>query len=317
MKTRSRQTPKLSAAVAALAMAVGLAACGGGGSAAGGGSSGGMPGKGKPTVTFGDKNFPEEFLLGELYTQALRAKGYTVKLKGNIGSSEIIDKALTSGKIDAYPEYTGVIITVIGGKTNTHPKSEEKAYQMAKKIEAKRGFALLEPTPFQDTDALAVKPPYAKKHHLETIGDLKSVDHWRFGGPAENKTRYEGLVGIHKAYGLHNVTFVPLEIGLQYQALNSGKIDVATVFTTDGQLLQKNKYAVLKDTKHIFGFQQAAPVVNKKVLKKEGPAFKRTLNKVSSLLTFKAMQQLNAAVVLNHQDAGKVASKFLKANGLK
>src|SRR5437588_12876880 len=57
-------------------------------------ASGAQPGKGKPAVTIGDKNFTEEYILGNLYAQALQAKGFTVNLKSNIGSSELTDKAL-------------------------------------------------------------------------------------------------------------------------------------------------------------------------------------------------------------------------------
>lgn len=73
----------------------------------------GQPGKGKPAVTLGDKNFTEQFILGELYAQALRAKGYTVNLKPDIGPSGVTDAALVSGQIDLYPEYTGVIISAL------------------------------------------------------------------------------------------------------------------------------------------------------------------------------------------------------------
>jgi osmoprotectant transport system substrate-binding protein len=72
-----------------------------------------QPGKGKPPVTIGTKDFTEEFILGELYKGALEAKGYTVNLKKNIGATEIIDTALTSHKIDAYPEYTGESVATV------------------------------------------------------------------------------------------------------------------------------------------------------------------------------------------------------------
>src|SRR5581483_3701557 len=122
---RSVAKPALVAVIALLAVVV-LAACGssssstsssGGASASSGssfsassGSSGSssQPGKGKPPIVLGDKNFTEEFILGDLYQQALQAKGYTVTLKANICSSELTDKALTSGQIQMYPEYTGV-----------------------------------------------------------------------------------------------------------------------------------------------------------------------------------------------------------------
>jgi osmoprotectant transport system substrate-binding protein len=325
----TRLIKRLLALGLAAALVVAVAACGsnssststsapastGASTAAGGSSSSGdMPGKGKPAMTMGDKNFTEQFILGELYAQALRAKGFTVNLKANIGSSEIIDKALTSGKIDWYPEYTGVITTELA-KITDHPKSAQQTYNLAKGWESKRGFALLQKTPFFDADCIAVNPPFAQKNGLKTVGDLKKVSHWKYGGPPENKTRYQGVVGLEQAYGLHNFTFVPLSIGLQYNALDSKKIDAAACFTTDGQL-KGGKYTVLKDTKGIFGYQNVAPVVSKKLLKAQGPAFAQILNEVSSKLTVPAMQTMNAAVQLDKQKPAVVAQKFLQANGL-
>jgi len=92
--------------------------------------------------------------------------------------------------------------------------------------------------------------------------------------------------------------------------VDSGQIQVAGVFTTDPQL-RSGKYVVLSDPKNIFGYQNVAPVVNKSVLKAEGPAFAQTLNAVSSRLTTAAIQQLNAEVVLGHQTPAAVARQFL------
>jgi osmoprotectant transport system substrate-binding protein len=278
-------------------------------------ASGAMPGKGKPPITMGDKNFTEEFILGEMYAQALRAKGFTVNLKSNIGSSELTFKALQSGQIEMYPEYTGVILSVLAMQTR-RPTSEDAAYAAAQKFVLSKGFILLKKTPFFDADAMATLKPFAQKYHLATLGDLKKLSfNFSLGAPPENKTRYEGLVGMREAYGITNVKFVPLTIGLQYQALNSGNVQTANVFTTDGQL-QSGKYVILTDTKHIYGFQNVAPMVSNKLLKREGPAFAQTLNAVSAKLTTHVMQQLNAAVDIDKIDPATVASKFLKANGL-
>ena len=277
-------------------------------------SSSAQPGKGKPAVTLGDKNFTEQYILGELYAQALRAKGFTVNTKSNIGSSEITDKALTSGKIDMYPEYTGVIVTELSGAKD-QPKSAADTYTAAKTYEEGRGYALLKPTPFFDADGLAVKPDFAKKNGLADVADLKKLSSFSYGAPPENKTRYQGVVGMKKAYGLNNFSFKPLSIGLQYKALASNKIDVAAVFTTDAQLAG-GRYTVLKDSKGIFGFQNVAPVVSKKVLAAQGPAFEQTLNDVSAKLTNEAMQKMNGAVDLDKQKPADVAKAFLQANGL-
>jgi osmoprotectant transport system substrate-binding protein len=302
------------AVATALALTTALAACGSD-SSSGGKATASQPGKGKPPVTLGDKNFTEQYVLGELYSQALRAKGYTVDLKSNIGSSEITDKALTSGQIDLYPEYMGVITTVLA-KLGDQPTSAQATYDKAKAFEKKRGYAVLEKTPFYNADGLAVKPAYAAKYRLSDIGDLKNVPgKFTFGGPPENKTRYQGVVGMQKAYGLNTVVFKPLSIGLQYKALDSGKIDVAAVFTTDGQLAG-GKLTVLKDSKGIFGYQNVAPVVSDKVLARQGPQFAATLNAVSAKLTNVAMQAMNGAVDLEQQKPAAVAKAFLKANGL-
>lgn len=329
---RSVAKPALAAVVALLAVVV-LAACGsssksssasGGSSASSGASSSSssssgassssQPGKGKPPIVLGDKNFTEEFILGDLYQQALQAKGYTVTLKANIGSSELTDKALTSGQIQMYPEYTGVILSVLKGQSQV-PVSAAATYAQAKAFEAGRGYTLLNPTPFQDRDVTITLKAFAAKNHLVSMEDLAKLPSWTNGGPPENKTRYEGLVGMHEAYHLNNVHFVPLAIGLQYQALDSGKVDTAQGFTTDGQL-SSGKYTLLTDPKHIYGFQQIAPVVKTSLLNQEGPAFAQTLNAVDATLTDTVMQKLNAAVVLQKVDAATVAKEFLKANNL-
>jgi osmoprotectant transport system substrate-binding protein len=269
---------------------------------------------GKPAVTIGDKNFTEENILGQLYTQALEAKGYKVTIKENVGSSEIIYKALTSGQIEMYPEYTGTLLSAIANQTK-EPASAAAAYQQAKAFVEKDGLTLLNYTPFYDSDALATLPGYASAHHLSSIADLqplgKSVT---VGGPPEFATRYEGLLGLKQVYGVVP-TFKPIAIELSYKALEGGQVDVQTVFTTDGQLLS-GKFKVLSDPKHVFGFQNVAPVVKKSVLAAEGPAFAQTLNTVSSLLTIKAIQQLNAAVSIDKESATSVAHQFLTANGL-
>jgi osmoprotectant transport system substrate-binding protein len=268
----------------------------------------------KPPVTIGDKNFTEEYILGSLYQQALQARGYHVALKGNIGSSEITYKALTSGQIQMYPEYTGEIVTTIAGITNP-PHSASQTYSEAQAYVHKHGFTLLKPTPFYDTDAMGTLKSYATKHHLHTISDLKRLGHSLVvGGDAPFATRLEGLVGLKRAYGI-NPTFKPLTIGLIYKALDSSQVQVSDVFTTDPQLTT-GKYTILSDPKNVFGFQNVAPIVKKSVLKAEGPVFEQTINKVSALLTLDAIRKMNAAVALDQQSPAAVAHKFLEANHL-
>jgi osmoprotectant transport system substrate-binding protein len=312
-----RAVGRAAALLAVSALGVGLAACGSSSSSSSSSSSAsseGQPGAGKPAVTIGDKNFPEENILGQLYAQALEAKGYKINLKSEIGSSEIIYKALTSGKIDMYPEYTGVFLSAVAGKT-TLPKSAEDAYTQAKEFAESKGFEMLEKTPFYDSDALAVLPSYAQKNKVKSIEDLKPLGKKvTLGAPPEFATRFEGLLGLKKEYGV-DPTFKPIAIELSYKALETGQVDTQDVFTTDGQLLG-GKFTLLSDPRHVFGFQNVAPIVKKSVLSAEGPAFEETVGKVSRLLTIPAIQQMNKAVSIDKQSASSVAKQFLAANGL-
>src|SRR3954447_12154031 len=317
------RTRRLLALLAAVVTALAAAACGGGNDNGGGGSTStstgassqasSQPGKGKPAVTIGDKNFTEEFILGELYAQALRAKGFTVTVKSNIGSSEIIDQALRPGRVDMCPDYVGTIVSVLAGKDP--PQSAKATYAAAKAYEESHGFTLLDPTPFFNTNAVAVLPDYAQKNGLKTIEDLSKVGSFTYADTPENLRRLQGGKGLRDVYGLKDMRFKPLAIGLQYKALQRGDVDTADVFSTDAQLTQ-TKLTLLEDTKHIFGFQNVAPVVSRKVLKAQGPAFAQTINAVSAKLTVEAMRSMNAAVDIDKQQPKDVARQFLQANQL-
>jgi osmoprotectant transport system substrate-binding protein len=274
-----------------------------------------QPGKGKPAVTLGDKNFPEENILGDLYQQALQAKGYTVKLKPNLGSTEIAWKALQSGQIQGYPEYDGTLLATVGGITKNAKNAAAEASETVAWAK-KRGYLFTKVTPFTDSDAIAVTTAYAKKNHLTTLGDLKKLGPAvTLGGAAEFSTRYpDGLLGLQRIYG-DKPTFAPLNISNFYAALDSGQVEAAVVFTTDPPL-KTGKYVVLKDTKFIFGFQNVGLVVKQSVATAEGPAFTSTVNSVSRLLNQKAIIALNSAVEVDKQSAAKVAAAFLKANHL-
>jgi osmoprotectant transport system substrate-binding protein len=280
----------------------------------------GTPGKGKPTITLGDKNFSEENLIGDLYQLALQAKGYTVVLKANIGASEVIDSAFQSGQINLYPEYTGEILAAVAHQTG-RTTSAQQSWQQAKAFEEQnRGATLLPQTPFQDIDVVIVKPAFAAKYHLKTIADLNNVGpHGKgvtWAAQPPDRTRYAGLAGMQQAYGLTGVAFDGVDVGLTYNALDSGSVNSADAFSTDGQLTT-GKYVALADPMHIMGFQHIAPVVKKSLLASEGPAFAQTLNWVDSLLTQQAILQMNAAIQLRHIDPAAVARAFLAANGLK
>jgi len=268
-----------------------------------------------PTIVIGTKNFAEEFILGSLYQQALQAKGFKVTNKGSLGSTEIIQTALTSGKINFYPEYTGVIVQDVFHHTFSGA-SAAATTKLATTLEASKGFTVLNPTPFYDTDVVAVTNATASKYGLKSIGDLKKVGSFKFGGFPECQTRNTCFVGYTKQYGLKNATFLSVGSISPYAALDAGTVLAADVFSTDPPLGKGSKYTVLTDPKHVTGFQNVVPIVKASVASAAGPTFTTTINDVSAKLSQNAIVAMNKAVEVDKQTPAAVAKAFLKANGL-
>jgi osmoprotectant transport system substrate-binding protein len=266
------------------------------------------------SLTIGTKNFTEQYVLGELYKQALEAKGFDVTLKTDVGSTEIIDKSLTSGEIDMYPEYTGTALTVVFGAEGSED-SAEATYDAAKEAYEERGQTLLEMTPFSDSDAIAVRKSTADEEGLQEIGDLKKLGSFKLGGQPEFRTRAQGLPGLTENYGLNEVTFVPFAGISPYAALDQKKVDAAAIFSTDPPLAT-GKYTVLEDPEAQFGFQNVAPVISQEKLDELGDEFEETVNAVSEKLNEEAIIAMNKAVAIDQKDVADVAREFLEANDL-
>jgi glycine betaine/choline ABC-type transport system substrate-binding protein len=274
-----------------------------------------LPGAGKPPVTIGDENTPEQFLLGQLYYQALKAQGFQVTLNQNIGPTQVVMQALATGQLAMYPEYLDTWDTQVAG-VQTPPKTRDDAYLAGLRYALKHGLQILNPTPFSNTSAIAVSFDYAVENDLQSIADLIKVSpQLTLGGPPQFQQSAAGLPAIQSTYGVVPSTFKPLEIGSQYQALDQGTVQAAVVNTTDPQLLSGN-YPLLHDPQDIFSWGNVVPVASARALDAEGPVFEATINRVSALLTLSAMRELNAAVVLYGQDPAHVAQQFLQAQGI-
>ena len=316
----STRLTRLLIALLATGMLAVAAGCGGDDESSSGGGGGSsqsadQPGKGKPAVTLGTKDFTEEFILGELYKQALEAKGYTVNLKKNIGATEITDKALTSKKIDAYPEYSGESTATVFGINKIYD-SPEATVAEAKSKYAERGQVVSNATPFEDVDAIATTKDFAQQNGLTSVEDLKKLQSFTLGARPEFKNRQVGLKGMEDVYGIENAKFKQLALGLQYKALDKNDVDTVNVFSTDAQLAT-GKYTVLKDPKGVFGFQNILFVMNKdKFDAVGGQPFMDVVNKVNTLLTAEAMRSMNSAVDIDKKDPAEVAKAFLDANQL-
>ncbi len=274
-----------------------------------------LPGAGKPAVTIGDKNYTEQFVLGQLYRQALQAQGYTVNLNPNIGPTDVTLQALKSGALTMYPEYLNTFDSAIAGYRHGF-RSRLSAYRAAQRYGLTHGLSLLDTTPFSDTDAIAVTVAFAHDNGLRTIYDLRRVaGTMAIAGAPQLAQSAPGLPELSSAYGVTPGSFKALPVGAQYAALNAGTVQAAYVNSTDGQLASGD-YRLLADHRRIFGWGNVMPVVSTKALVDEGPVFVATIERVSRMLTMPVMRQLNDAVDVAKQDPAAVAKQFLETHGL-
>jgi glycine betaine/choline ABC-type transport system substrate-binding protein len=267
------------------------------------------------SLKVGSKNFTEQYILGNIYAQALQAAGYKVKTDLNLGSELIAYKALRQGAIDGYPEYTGTSLTsFFKVKIADVPKDPAKAYQDAKADYAKVGITALPTTPFENTYRMAVtKKKAAELGNPTKISDLKgkSQDMVVNGFP-ECRQRIDCLLGVEQGYGLKFKRFLPGQN--KFQILDNGDADIAFVFTTDGAL-SSGKYVILDDDKSIFPPYNISFTVRDQAAKKLGPDGQKVITNVQKYMTEPIMQELNARVDIDKQEAAKVAADYLKNFG--
>jgi len=312
------------ALIAALVLALGVAACGGGDDNNDTGTSGGNsanliksnPDNSGIQLTVGSKNFTEEYILGNIYAQALQAAGYDVKTNLNLGSEVIAYKALQDGEVSGYPEYTSTLLQSIFSQ-ETVPADAQQAYDQAKQQLEPKGETAFEPTPFADSNALAMLTSKANDLGVTKISELqgKSQDMNLYGSP-ECRERADCLVGLQDTYGLQFKSFNPVDIGLRYTVLDKGQADASVVFTSDAQLsANPDKYTLLEDDKGIFPSGNVIWVTDQSTVDKAGPDYQATIQKVQQGLTLPVMQELNARVDIDKQDPADVATQYLKEDG--
>jgi osmoprotectant transport system substrate-binding protein len=271
----------------------------------------------KVAFTIGSKNFTEQRVLGEIYAQGLRAAGYDVQTKLDLGDEHVALKALKSGEIDAYPEYTGTALqSFFGTEPEDLPKEPEQAYAEVKKDFAEIGMVAFPPTPFTSSNEVAVTKETAARLGLQKISDLAGeASELTLAGSPECRERLDCLRGLERVYDLKFGRFLQVEIPQRHEVLTSGKADVSIVFTTDPQI-QRESEVLLEDDRSMFGPQNSSLVMRKEVADRAGADLPRTLRLIQERLTDENMQELNARVDLDGLQPAAVAKAYLTENGL-
>ena len=326
----SRSIRILLSLLAVLALSVAVAACGdddddaGSGSAttgqtetAGGEATAIQPIEGAESVsiTVGSKNFDEQFVLGEIYAQALEAAGYNVEKDLNLGSEVVAFRSLQQGEVDAYPEYTGTALTsFFDVKIEDVPKDQQQAYEDARAAYAEENITAYPPTPFENTYRIGITNAKAEELGNPTkISDLEGdAQNMTINGFPECRQRVDCLLGVEQQYGLDFERFLPGDN--PYQVLRSGDADAAFVFTTDGPLASGD-FVVLDDDKAIFPPYNITFAVRDEVAEQFGEEGAALIESVQQNLTEDVMQELNARVSVDREEPEAVAGAYLKQFG--
>ncbi len=321
--------------VAALSLSVAISACGGGSSSSSSesteaetttseeSSSGASaiksdPANAKVSLTIGSKNFPEQEILGEIYTQALAAAGYKAKSDLSLGSETVALKTLKAGKVSGYPEYASTALTAFFGlEPEEVPSGATAAWKKSNEEFEKEGLTAFKPTPFASANAVGLLKSTAEKYHLKTVSDLKGVsEKLSLYGSPECEERIDCLAGLEKYYGLKFKEFKPVDIELRYSVLEKGQADLSILFTTDPELAsKKEEFVILEDDKHVFPAGNVIFVTSKKVAEEAGPDYQKTIEDVQLGLTLEVMQELDARVELEKETPKEAAAAYLESAG--
>ncbi len=270
----------------------------------------------KDTIRIATKPMTEQFILGEMLTLLIENDtDYKVNLtKGIGGGTSNIHPALIKGDFDLYPEYTGTGWLVVLKKEN-FPGHEQLYSQLQQEYQNQFDLRWIAPYGFNNTYSLALKNELARENNLTTFSDLADYpDQFSFGAEYDF---FEIPMGYRELCDRYNLKFKDtkdMDIGLKYEAIKSGKIDVMNVFTTDGQLSGAG-LTVLEDDRGFFPTYYCATVVREDALQRF-PGLEATLQKMNNILTNEDMIELNNQVDVQGRNEREVARDFLVSKGL-
>jgi glycine betaine/choline ABC-type transport system substrate-binding protein len=272
---------------------------------------------GDVTITVGSKNFTEQFILGEIYAQALQAAGYKVKKDLNLGDENIALKALRSENIDGYPEYANTALTsFFGVEPQDISDDPQQAVDEAGEQFSEIGLKAFDPAPFTSANAVGMLKKKADQLGVTKVSDLedKAQDLTLYGSP-ECRQRPDCLVGLQDDYGLEFKKFTPVDIGLRYEVLDKGQADASIIFTTDAQLSTRKDIVTLEDDKHTFPPGNPVFVARQEKVDEAGPDLQSTVQMVNGGLSEKVMRELNARVDVDRKTPKAVAREYLQEAG--
>jgi osmoprotectant transport system substrate-binding protein len=272
-------------------------------------------------ITVGSFDFPESTVLADIYGDALKAKGFPVRILPNLGSRELVEPALMRGLIQVVPEYAGSALQFISLGRLSATADVMATNKALAELTAGQGVVAGLPAAAQNSNAIVVRPATASRYHLRSIADLARVaPRLVFGGPPECPGRAYCLPGLRQRYGLGFKSFIPLDAGgpLTLQALEAGDIDVALLFSTDPSISARH-LVVLADDRRLQPAENITPLVSRDVVARYGAGLMAVLNTVSARLDSASLRVLDTQVEntgRSPRTPRQVADSWLHAQGL-
>ena len=267
-------------------------------------------------IVVGSKNFTEQLILGELFAQMIEARTHLpVERRFYLAGTFICQQAILSGRIDAYPEYTGTALAAVLKEKPSGGKPE--VYRRVKEEYEKRFNLTLGPSlGFDDTFAMVIRGDDARKLDLKTISQAAAyTPKWRAGFGYEFMERPDGYRGLVATYGLRFAAEPRImDLGLLTRALKERQVDLIAGNNTDG-LIPALDLAVLADDRHYFPPYEAVPIIRQETLRNH-PEVGSALGLLGGAISDDDMRRLNYAVDGQHRDAGEVVREFLQSRKL-
>lgn len=267
-------------------------------------------------VVVASKPHSEQYILSEMICQLIEAKtDIEVEKKFGIGGGTAnIHPAITSGEIDIYPEYTGTGWMFVLKKNPI--KDPEELYEKTKELYlSEYNIVWLDKYGFNNTFALVINENEAIEKGIDSYSDLGKIsNNYIFGAEYDFFERDDGYNGLKNTYQFEFKDNKELDIGLKYQAIANGEVDVINAFSTDG-LIKEYGLKVLKDDKNYFNAYECATLIRKETLEKY-PELEVLLNSLGNQISDREMQELNYKVEKENILPEKVAEEFLKKKGL-
>ena len=271
--------------------------------------AGGAANDRETTIRVGSKNFTEQIILGELLAQEIERSGLRVERRLNLGGTFICDRALRSGDIDIYVEYTGTAdAAVFKNPVETDPG---RVLERVRQAYAGGGLTMLPPLGFENTFAILVRGETARRLGLRTIEDAAPhAPSWQAGFGYEFLQRADGYPGLADRYGLRFAAPPrAMDLSLTYRALSQSQVDLIAGDATSGLIAAYDLF-MLEDNRHYFPPYDAVPIARSAALLRH-PEVRAAIERLAGRITVAEMRSMNQAVDSGRQDPAAVAKDFL------